>query len=208
MTKNTIYFTVFLLTLICLISCKPEPQRWDKIAKSLGNWKSYDLQIKGIKAPFSSIPVSKTKAFNKDINFYENYAEIDSVTFSVAIITNSSLKNEEDWTNFLNKEVLAFEALERKNIKVQGRNAVLSKMRISDLCSYTINMVVDNKFVVNIGIRYKGAFPPEKLIMDYASGLKIEKYQLPSLVHSVNKDSVPLQPEQKEQNLNMESNAK
>jgi len=175
MAKNIFYFSVLLLTLACLYSCNTKPNRWDKIAKSSGKWKSYDLQIKGIKAPFPSIPVSKTKAFDENINFYENYAMTDSVTFSVALITNNKLKSAEDWSNFLNKEVLAFEALERKNIKIQGRNAVLSKMRISDLCSYTINMIVDDNFIANIGIRHKGAFPPEKMILDYAAKVSIRR---------------------------------
>jgi hypothetical protein len=129
-----------------------------------------------------------------NVNFYENYAESDSVTFSVAIITNSKLKSSEDWKNFLTNEVLAFKALEQKNIKVQGKDAILSKVRENNLCGYSINMIVDNNFILNIAIRYKGAFPPEKLILDYASKLQIEKYQFPSNQAPVTKDSVPAQP--------------
>jgi len=161
----------------------------------MGKWQYHDLQIKGIKAVFPKIPISKTTAFDKNITFYQNYAELDSVNFSVAMISNTKLKSTDDWKSFLKNEVLAFKAIEQKNIKVLGREAVLSKVRESDLCGYSINMIVDNNFIVNLAIRYKGDFPPEKLILEYASKLQIKNgYQLPSIESPVSKDSVPSHP--------------
>lgn len=190
MAKNTLYLIGILLTLSCLYSCKSKTKKWDNIANSIKKWENFELQIKGIKAPFPKRPVQKSIAYSSDISFHQSYAEIDSVTFSVAIITNAALKDAKSWHDFFTKEVLAFKSLEQKNIKVLGRDAVWSKVRENDLCSYTINMVVDNNFVLNLGLRYKGDFPPEKLMMDFASRLKIEKYQLPSIAPPVVKDSI------------------
>lgn len=190
---NSVFISLLLIA-VSLYSCQKKDNRWDGLSKSMEKWQNYDLQIKGAKAAFPKIPVSRTIAFDKDINFYENYAESDSVTFSVAIITNSKLKSSEDWKNFLTNEVLAFKAVEQKNIKVQGKDAILSKVRENNLCGYSINMIVDNNFILNCAIRYKGAFPPEKLMLDYASKLQIEKYQFPSKQAPVSKDSVPSQP--------------
>jgi hypothetical protein len=172
MSTKKLFLIVFPLFLGCLFSCQTKTKNWDNITKSVEKWSSFDLQIKGVKAAFPERPVSKTIAYSDAVNFYQNYAESDTVTYSVALITNKSLKDSEAWNNFLRKEVLAFKALEQKNIKIQGRDAILSKVRENELCSYTINMIVDNKFVANIGIRYKGAFPPEKLIMAFAAKVR------------------------------------
>ena len=102
----------------------------------------------------------------------ENYCEEDSITYSVNILEHKELKDSEAWKNFLNNEVLAFKALERKNIKIQGHDAVISKVRENELCGYSINMIVENKYIANIAVRYKGECPTDKLILAFAEKVK------------------------------------
>jgi hypothetical protein len=165
---------ILLLIFSILISCNKSQKGkdWDKIASSVEKWTTYDLQIKPHSAVFPIVPVSKTKAFDSLITVFENYAEKDTVTYSVTLIQHKGLKDASALKKFMDEEVLAFKALERKNIKINNRDAVFSKVRENDLCSYSINIAVDDKFIANIAVRYKGDFPSEKLLMAFAERVK------------------------------------
>ena len=165
------------IMVICLLgacSSDKKSKNWSEKLRSVEKWENFELQGNKGKAAFPQRPVSKTIAYSADINSLENYVMSDSVTYSVTLIENKTLKTAEAWKNFLEKEVLAFKAIERRKIKISGRDAVLSKVRQADLCGYSINMVVDNKYVANIAIRYKGDFPTEKLLMAFAEKVKFD----------------------------------
>ncbi len=172
MKKYCLIVLMGLVFVLTLAGCKSNGKNWDSIIKSAAKWESFDLQKSGIKAAFPKRPTSKMIAYSPEINFYENYAESDSVTYSINLIEHKNLADHAAWNKFLNEEVLAFKALERKNIKVQGREAVWSKVRENNLFGYSINLIIDNKYVANIAIRYKGDFPSEKLLNAFVERVK------------------------------------
>jgi hypothetical protein len=167
------FLLIFSLSLF-LISCQQKGKNWNKILSSVDKWENFELQGSKGKAAFPQRPVTKTIAYSAEINILENYVMTDSITYSVTLIENKTLKTPEAWNTFLEKEVLAFKTIERKKIKINGRDAVLSKVRENDLCGYSINMIVDNKYVANIAVRYKGEFPPEKLLNAFVDRVKFK----------------------------------
>jgi hypothetical protein len=165
------------ILVICLLnacSSDKKSEKWQEKELTVEKWENFELQGSKGKAAFPKRPVSKTIAYSADINILENYVISDSVTYSVTLIENKALKTPEAWKNFLEKEVLAFKAIERRKIKLSGRDAVLSKVRENDLCGYSINFIVDNRYVANLVIRYKGEFPTEKLLMTFAERVKLK----------------------------------
>jgi len=163
------------ILVICLLnacSSDKKSKKWAEIERAVEKWEIFELQGNNGKAAFPQRPVSKTIAYSADINILENYVMSDSVTYSVTLIENKTLNTAEAWKNFLEKEVLAFKAVERKKIKLSGRDAVLSKVRENDLCGYSVNMVVDNRYIANLAIRYKGDFPTEKLLIAFSEKVK------------------------------------
>lgn len=173
MSVKNISVAFVFISLLCIgfSSCKSKKKDWSQIEKAVEKWETFEL-AQGMKAAFPKRPIPKTTAFNAEVTFFEHLAEKDSVTYSINLITHKGLKDAAAWQKFLKEEVLAFKALEQKNIKFQGRDAVLSKVRENDLCGYSLNMIVDNKYIANIAVRYKGTCPTEKLLNDFSAKVK------------------------------------
>jgi len=169
--KNICSLMVLSLLVFMTGCSKNKGKDWLKIEKSVEKWEVFEL-AQGIKAAFPKRPAPKTIAYNAEVTFFEHLAEKDSVTYSINIITHKGLKDAAAWQKFLNEEVLAFKALERKNVKFKGYDAVLSKVRENELCGYSLNMVINNKYIANIALRYKGACPTEKLFNDFSAKVK------------------------------------
>jgi hypothetical protein len=173
-------FKTSLFSLLVIISCiacnteeKKRADKWTKIEKSVPQWEKYKVHPE-VEAVFPQRPVSKTIGYDANITFYENFTVKDSVTYSVNIIENKSLKDAEAWKKFLNTEVLAFKSVERKNVKLFGKEAVLSKVRENNLCGYSLNTIVNESYIMNVSIRKVGDFPTEQLVMEYAGKVKIK----------------------------------
>ena len=169
-----VHLSIMLLLLSNACSSDKKSKKWQEKERAVEKWVNYELQGSKGKAAFPKRPVTKTIAYSADIIILENYVISDSVTYSVTLIENKALKTPEAWKNFLEKEVLAFKAIERRKIKISGFDAVLSKVRENDLCGYSINFVVDNRYVANLVIRYKGEFPTEKLLIAFAEKVKFD----------------------------------
>ncbi len=178
MRNNTKILGFSILSVLLLFfsnACTSETEsvKWLKTEKEIEKWETYNLQVKSLSASFPKRPQSKTIAYNEEISIHENYAVKDSVTYAITIIEHKGLNDAMSWKNFLEKEVLAFKAIERKNIKVQGREAVFSKVREADLCSFTLNFIVDNKYIINVALRKKGEFTSEKLLLNFADKINL-----------------------------------